>query len=82
MLCLKTKVLGICVCVAGSLQISTSTEGDGGKYECVAENSVGTAFSSLVSLYVRGKCRPLLVFFFVFFTSTLGGVFDFIYFFS
>lgn len=38
---------------SGSLQISTSTEEDGGKYECVAENNVGTAFSNLVSLYVR-----------------------------
>ncbi|XP_042871117.1 receptor-type tyrosine-protein phosphatase S-like [Penaeus japonicus] len=40
---------------SGSLQISTSTEEDGGKYECVARNSVGTAFSNLVSLYVRGE---------------------------
>lgn len=40
--------------LTGSLQISTSTEEDGGKYECVAENAVGTAFSLLVNLYVRG----------------------------
>ncbi|XP_069195928.1 tyrosine-protein phosphatase Lar isoform X6 [Procambarus clarkii] len=43
---------------SGSLQISTSTEEDGGKYECVAENSVGTAFSNLVSLYVRVRRVP------------------------
>ncbi|CAL4074439.1 unnamed protein product, partial [Meganyctiphanes norvegica] len=43
---------------SGSLQISTSTEEDGGKYECVAENSVGTAFSILVSLYVRVRRVP------------------------
>ncbi|XP_037790412.1 tyrosine-protein phosphatase Lar-like [Penaeus monodon] len=43
---------------SGSLQISTSTEEDGGKYECVARNSVGTAFSNLVSLYVRVRRVP------------------------
>ncbi|CAL4123190.1 unnamed protein product, partial [Meganyctiphanes norvegica] len=43
---------------SGSLQISTSTEEDGGKYECVAENSAGTAFSILVSLYVRVRRVP------------------------
>ncbi|XP_045139286.1 tyrosine-protein phosphatase Lar-like isoform X5 [Portunus trituberculatus] len=43
---------------SGSLQISTSTEEDGGKYECVAENTEGTAFSNLVSLYVRVRRVP------------------------
>ncbi|CAL4108678.1 unnamed protein product, partial [Meganyctiphanes norvegica] len=43
---------------SGSLQISTSTEEDDVKHECVTENSTGTAFSILVSLYVRVCCVP------------------------
>ena len=40
--------------VSGSLQIRRSTESDEGKYECVAENSVGLAISYGANLYVRG----------------------------
>jgi len=39
---------------AGSLQIRHSLESDEGKYECVAENSVGVAYSYGANLYVRG----------------------------
>jgi len=41
-------------CVSGALQIANSQEEDHGKYECVAENSVGTAFSKPTLLYVKG----------------------------
>jgi len=51
----------VCVCVCllcvGSLQIKHSLETDEGKYECVAENSVGVAYSYGANLYVRGKAR-------------------------
>jgi len=40
--------------VAGSLQIRHSLESDEGKYECIAENSVGVAYSYGANLYVRG----------------------------
>ena len=40
--------------VAGSLQIRHSLESDEGKYECVAENSIGVAYSYGANLYVRG----------------------------
>ena len=39
----------------GSLQIRQSLEADEGKYECVAENSVGVVYSYGANLYVRGK---------------------------
>ena len=39
----------------GSLQIRHSQESDEGKYECVAENEVGVAYSYGANLYVRGK---------------------------
>lgn len=39
---------------AGSLQIRRSQESDEGKYECIAENSVGVAYSYGANLYVRG----------------------------
>ena len=39
----------------GSLQIRQSQETDQGKYECVAENSLGTEYSYSAQLYVRGK---------------------------
>jgi len=45
------------VCVvhrAGSLQIRQSLESDEGRYECVAENSAGIAYSHAADLYVRG----------------------------
>jgi len=38
----------------GSLQIRRSLESDEGKYECVAENTVGLAISYGANLYVRG----------------------------
>lgn len=37
----------------GSLQINQSEEDDMGKYECVAENPVGTEHSKATSLYVK-----------------------------
>ncbi|XP_047503820.1 tyrosine-protein phosphatase Lar isoform X7 [Pieris napi] len=37
----------------GTLQIVKSEEEDQGKYECVAENSIGTEFSKPTSLYVK-----------------------------
>lgn len=40
--------------ISGSLQIKDSQETDQGKYECVAENSVGTEYSYSAQLYVRG----------------------------
>jgi len=42
--------------IAGSLQIRHSQESDEGKYECVAENSAGVAYSYAANLYVRGQC--------------------------
>ena len=44
----------LCACVAGSLQIRQSLESDEGRYECVAENNVGIAYSYAADLYVRG----------------------------
>jgi len=46
----------VCVCVVetGSLQIRQSVESDEGRYECVAENNVGIAYSYAADLYVRG----------------------------
>ena len=38
----------------GSLQIRHSQESDEGKYECVAENNNGVAYSYGANLYVRG----------------------------
>ena len=43
----------------GQLQIAESEEDDKGKYECVAENSVGTQYSYSAQLYVRGKRQIL-----------------------
>ncbi len=40
--------------LTGSLQIKESQETDQGKYECVAENTVGTEYSYSAQLYVRG----------------------------
>jgi netrin-G3 ligand len=39
----------------GALQISSSEEEDQGKYECVAENVVGTEYSQSTMLYVKGE---------------------------
>lgn len=38
----------------GSLQIKSSEEKDHGRYECVAENSIGTDYSKHALLYVKG----------------------------
>jgi hypothetical protein len=43
--------------LTGALQISGSEEEDQGKYECVAENVVGTEYSHSTMLYVKGKSR-------------------------
>lgn len=43
---------------AGSLQIDKSEEDDMGKYECVAENAVGTEHSKPTSLYVKVRRVP------------------------
>lgn len=46
----------MCFVFSGALQISDSQETDQGKYECVAENSVGTQHATAIMLWVRGKC--------------------------
>jgi hypothetical protein len=45
----------IIFCVSGALQIRDSEEKDHGKYECVAENAIGTDYSKSALLYVKGK---------------------------
>lgn len=40
--------------LSGALQITDSVEEDQGKYECVAENPVGTEYSHFTMLYVKG----------------------------
>jgi len=47
---------------AGSLQIRRSQESDEGKYECLAENSVGVAYSYGANLYVRGTTTTTVCF--------------------
>ncbi|XP_055908700.1 tyrosine-protein phosphatase Lar isoform X6 [Eupeodes corollae] len=42
----------------GGLQIENSREEDQGKYECVAENSVGTEHSKATNLYVKVRRVP------------------------
>ncbi|XP_046660340.1 tyrosine-protein phosphatase Lar isoform X6 [Homalodisca vitripennis] len=42
----------------GALQITNSMEEDQGKYECVAENSVGTEYSHSTMLYVKVRRVP------------------------
>ncbi len=42
----------------GSLQITESSEVDQGKYECVAENELGTEYSYSAQLYVRVRRVP------------------------
>ncbi|XP_046366897.1 tyrosine-protein phosphatase Lar-like isoform X5 [Haliotis rufescens] len=39
---------------SGYLQIQNSQESDAGRYECVAENDVGVAYSYAAMLYVKG----------------------------
>ncbi|XP_063235458.1 tyrosine-protein phosphatase Lar isoform X2 [Bacillus rossius redtenbacheri] len=41
-----------------ALQITSSEEEDNGKYECVAENSVGTEYSQSMMLYVKVRRVP------------------------
>lgn len=43
--------------VTGALQITGSDVNDQGKYECVANNSVGTEYSKSAMLYVKGTQR-------------------------
>jgi len=40
---------------SGALQITESDVSDQGKYECVANNSVGTEYSKSTTLYVKGN---------------------------
>ncbi|XP_065348128.1 tyrosine-protein phosphatase Lar-like isoform X4 [Cloeon dipterum] len=42
----------------GSLQVSNSQEADQGKYECVAENELGTEYSHAIMLYVKVRRVP------------------------
>ncbi|XP_017782566.1 PREDICTED: tyrosine-protein phosphatase Lar isoform X5 [Nicrophorus vespilloides] len=42
----------------GALQITNSEENDQGKYECVAENSIGTEYSKSAQLYVKVRRVP------------------------
>lgn len=39
--------------VSGALQITESDVTDQGKYECVANNTVGTEYSKSITLYVK-----------------------------
>lgn len=43
------------ILVSGSLHILNSEEYDQGKYECVAENNLGSDHSATINLYVRSK---------------------------
>lgn len=43
---------------SGSLQIESAQESDEGKYECIAENEVGTTYSYPANLYVRVRRVP------------------------
>lgn len=56
------------LCVSGALQISDSQETDQGKYECVAENSVGTQHATAIMLWVRGECIIFRMFHYYIFT--------------
>lgn len=54
------------ICVfSGALQISDSQETDQGKYECIAENSVGTQHAAAIMLWVRGELKFFGFFFFL-----------------
>lgn len=50
-----------CVLDLGTLHIIRSVESDEGKYECVAENYVGVAYSYGANLYVRGKKKNVVL---------------------
>lgn len=39
----------------GTLTIEGTQEHDHGKYECVAENEIGVAYSSPAMLYIKGN---------------------------
>lgn len=39
--------------ISGALQITESDIVDQGKYECVANNTVGTEYSKSITLYVK-----------------------------
>lgn len=43
------------VFLPGYLQIKSSMESDHGRYECVASNSIGVAYSFAAMLYVKGQ---------------------------
>ncbi|KAL3228423.1 hypothetical protein MRX96_023923 [Rhipicephalus microplus] len=43
---------------SGSLEISDAQEEDQGNYECIAENTVGTAISTTATLFVRVRRVP------------------------
>ena len=51
--------------MSGSLQIRHSQESDEGKYECVAENTAGVAYSYGANLYVRGTFAQIVIITFV-----------------
>lgn len=56
--CYYILLISVCFsfCSPGALQISDSQETDQGKYECVAENSLGTQHATAITLWVRGQC--------------------------
>ena len=45
----------LCILISGTLTIERSQEQDIGKYECVAENEIGVAYSFAAMLYVKSK---------------------------
>lgn len=59
--------------VLGGLQIRHSLESDEGKYECVAENSVGVVFSYGANLYVRGQFHRMVLYLAQGFTYCMAG---------
>ena len=62
-----------CFYFSGSLQIRYSQETDEGKYECMAENSAGVAYSYGANLYVRGMYENRTV---VKYACTLSEIFS------
>ena len=52
------------VCL-GALQITESDKEDQGKYECVANNSVGTEYSKSTTLYVKGGNMKTIIIFYL-----------------